>query len=278
MPTTKVLTNEEIDHYDEHGYLKGCQVFNEAEVAKFRVEFERLASLVPKGMKTDQICQWHQYDRFLYNVCTTPRLLDYVEDLIGPNFYLWGSHLLAKAAHDPTPILWHQDAFYWPLTPRKAVSVWVAFTDSIEENGCMRVVPKTHRTGVLKHRASQKAQPQGLWLQTEKGEFDEADAVNIDLKAGEISLHDDHIVHGSKGNKSDRWRIGLSIRYSPSHVKCNLNVWPTFVTYPVRGNDWFNHNPPGAPPQTPLRHFVLTMPAPKGEGIRERVLAQKLSV
>ena len=164
-----------------------------------QTEFQRLYGLVPEGMKSDEILQWHGYDRFLYDLCTDRRLLDYVEDIIGPNFYLWGSHFLAKEPNDPTPILWHQDAFYWPLTPREAVSVWVAFTDSVEENGCMRVIPKSHRTGVLKHRATDADQPQGLWLQTEEGEFNEADAVNIDLRAGQISLHDDHIVHGSKG-------------------------------------------------------------------------------
>ena len=274
MPPNKVLSENEVNRYRQQGYLTGYPVFGEDELVRLRTEFERLLALVPEGMKADEMCQWHGYDRFLYDLCMAPRLLDYVEDLIGPDFFLWGTHFLAKQPRDPTPVLWHQDAFYWALDPKEAVSVWVAFTDSVQENGCLRVVPGTHRAGLLKHRVSDNAQPQGLWLQMEEGEFNPEEAVSLALKAGQISLHDNHIVHGSQGNRTDRWRIGLSIRYSPTHVRCDLQVWPTFVAFLARGRDRLGLNPPGAPPPAPLRHFVYTIRSPEGEEVRDKLLAQ----
>ena len=85
-------------------------------------------------------------------------------------------------------------------------------------------------------------------LELEEGTFNEADAVTINLKAGEVSLHDDNIVHGSPPNRSDRWRIGLTIRYSPTHVKCDLTKGPKFRQYMMRGVDEYKHNPYGTIP------------------------------
>jgi len=72
--------------------------------------------------------------------------------------------------------------------------------------------------------------------------------VSLNLKAGQISIHDDKIVHGSPANRSNRRRAGLTIRYSSTIVKCDLSVNPHFKTYLCRGVDAYQHNPVGSVP------------------------------
>jgi len=87
-----------------------------------------------------------------------------------------------------------------------------------------------------------------LTLECEQGQFREDSAVSLNLKAGQISIHDDKLVHGSPANHSNRRRAGLTIRYSSTIVKCDLSINPHFKTYLCRGVDRYKHNPIGAVP------------------------------
>lgn len=142
---------------------------------------------------------------------------------------------------------WHQDAYYWPLDPQESLTVWLAFDDSTKENGAMQVIPGSHRAGLLKHNRSQETQSV-LTLECERGQFREDSAVSVTLRAGEVSIHDDMLVHGSPPNPSDRRRAGLTIRYSRTNVKCDLSVNPHFKAYHCRGVDRYHHNPEGRIP------------------------------
>jgi ectoine hydroxylase-related dioxygenase (phytanoyl-CoA dioxygenase family) len=142
---------------------------------------------------------------------------------------------------------WHQDAQYWPLQPQNAVTVFIAFTECDRENGCLRVVPGTHREARLSHHVSQDAR-YSLPQEIDAGAFDLSRAVDLELKAGEISLHHDGLVHGSDANLSERPRIGFTMRFSSTDVKCDLAVWPNFQAFLARGTDRYGHNPPGVPP------------------------------
>jgi len=241
------LPPEQVAGYHDLGYLKGFRVFDDAEVAQFQAEYEKLVQLLPPGKTMNFVNWWHKRNRFLYDLCMDPRLLDYVEDLLGPNFYLWGSHFFVKEPGDGTVVPWHQDAQYWPLTPQHAVTVFIAVTDCDRENACMRVIPRTHRAGPLKHHTSEDGR-YVLRQEIDEGQFDPAEAVDLELKAGEISLHHDGLAHGSGANHSTRRRVGFTMRFSGTEVKCDLSVWPNFQAFLARGVDEYGHNPVGVPP------------------------------
>jgi len=241
------LTPEQVRQFQEQGYLKGFRVFSEAQAAGFVQKFDELAARLPPGVGPNYVNWWHKRNRYLYDVCSTPLLLDYVEDLLGPNFFLWGSQFFAKEAGEERIVPWHQDAQYWPLSPQHAVTVFIAFTDCLPENACMRVVPGTHNRGILRHHTAE-GDRYVLNQEIDEGCFDPGEAVDLVLRAGEISLHHDGIVHGSGPNLSNRRRIGFTMRFSSTNVKCDLSVWPTFQAFLVRGVDEYHHNPAGIPP------------------------------
>jgi ectoine hydroxylase-related dioxygenase (phytanoyl-CoA dioxygenase family) len=246
------LTAEQIMFYRKNGYLTGLpRAFDTAQTLELNRELEQLSQLLKPNEKLFNINGWHKTSKWLYDVCTNPLILDCVEDILGPDFFLWGSHFFAKAPGSADIVAWHQDAPYWPLEPNKSVTVWLAFSDSDEENGAMKVIPGTHKSGLINLKTSENS-TNVLRKEMETNPFREEDAVSLMLKAGEFSLHDDAIVHGSGANRSTRWRTGLTIRYSSTDVKCDLSKWRNFTMYMVRGNDEYGHNPLGIVPAQPF--------------------------
>ena len=169
----------------------------------------------------------------LYDLVTNPTLLDHVEDLIGPDIICWTSHAFCKVAHDPKRVPFHQDASYWPLTPARTVSVWLAIDDADRENSCLQVIPRTHKMGHLKYT---KIAPEIVFDR----EIDEAitygEPINVELKAGHFSIHADMTAHGSDPNRSARRRCGFSIRYCPVTVKPLKPSW-SWNAILCRGSD-----------------------------------------
>jgi hypothetical protein len=242
------LTEAQKHFFHENGYLIGLPpIYTPAEVAELNAGYPELLKFLRPGEDEKEIREWHESSRYLYDICVHPQILDYVEDLLGPNYYLWASNFFAKAPRNRSVVGWHQDAYYWPLSPHNSVTAWLAFTDSDEGNGAMRVIPKSQSGGLIKHKRSSQTDSV-LTLELERGSFREDEAVPLVLKAGELSFHDDRMIHGSPANNSDRWRIGFTIRYSGTNVKCDLSVNPHFKTYLMRGVDEYKHNPVGTIP------------------------------
>jgi non-heme Fe2+,alpha-ketoglutarate-dependent halogenase len=216
------LTQEQIRFYNEHGYLKGIRIFDDREVTENRRSFDQLLErAVREGGNSYSINGWHERSRLLYDLVRTPVILDYVQDLLGPDFVAWGTHYFCKLPGDDKAVSWHQDASYWPLTPTRTVTVWLAIDDADRENGCMRVIPGTHALGQLRFRDSDPSEKNVLW-QTVEGAERYGEPVDFELKAGEISLHSDMLVHGSEPNRSPRRRCGLTIRYASTDVRAHM--------------------------------------------------------
>ena len=245
----------DLELYHRQGYLAGFQIFEEDQCSRFLELYWRLRKLLPSGMSTQEMDWWHATDNELWELCKHPKILDYVESILGPDFFLWGTQFFSKEPRDGKTTPWHQDAFYWPLSPHNAVTVWLAFSDSDEGNGAMMVVPGSHRAGKLKYRKTTQ-DSDVLDMVLEHGEFRESNAVPLILKAGQISLHDDNIIHGSAPNHSERLRCGLTMRYSAGEVRGDLSVWPFFKAFWVRGVDRWGHNPVGVPPKGEMTRYI----------------------
>ena len=251
------LSQNEINQFEKDGYLTGLPLFDKLATEELNIFFTSLSSRLDESIDLNQTAQWQKASLKFYNLCTTPSILDYVEDLIGLNFVLWGGQFFLKEPHDGSVVPWHQDAQYWPLKPAKAVTVWLALYDTDEKNGAMKIVKGSHKQGMFKHKIN-KSKHFALNQEVSIDQFNSNDVISLNLKAGEISLHDDGLLHGSEENKSDRRRCGVTMRYSPTNVKADLSIWPHFETQLVRGKDNFNFNPIAAIPKgeaTPNQKF-----------------------
>lgn len=218
------LTKEEIAHYRKEGYVIPEYRLPESLVARLREMLDRLIAdnptVRPEGLMGVHIPQGYgsgiRGRKEFFELAVHPEILDMTEQLIGPNICLWGTQMFCKPSGIGREVPWHQDGEYWPINPLATVTAWVAFEDSTAENGCMRVIPRSHENKlVYSHFVSQR-KDLALNRALEAGTFDESKSVNIELKAGQISFHDIFLVHGSNPNRSSQRRAGYTLRYMPT--------------------------------------------------------------
>jgi non-haem Fe2+, alpha-ketoglutarate-dependent halogenase len=238
------LTREQIEAFNRDGYLKGIRIFDNNEITEIRRYFDDLlAKTLAAGGDSYSISTAHlRYGR-VYDILTHPRIVAIIKDLLGENVIAWGSHFFCKMPGDGKRVSWHQDSSYWPLTPSMAVTAWLAIDDASVENACMRYIPGTQRLGHLTYTLSENDEANVL-NQTVPGAENFGEPVNVELAAGEISIHSDLLLHGSEANESNKRRCGLTLRYCPAVVRAGLGWNAKGVI--VSGKDESGHwaNPP----------------------------------
>ena len=218
----KVLTLEQIANFNRDGYLKPFRIFDKSEIAELRQYFDKLlARYVAEGKDSYSISSAHLRHGRVWDVLTNPRIVRIVSDLIGPSAVAWGSHFFCKMPGDGKTVSWHQDASYWPLTPSKAVTVWLAIDDADPDNANMRFIPGTQVLGHLTYKLTE-TDPSNVLNQTVPEVEKYGDPVNVQLKAGEASVHSDLLLHGSEANQSKRRRCGLTLRYTTGDVRAYM--------------------------------------------------------
>jgi ectoine hydroxylase-related dioxygenase (phytanoyl-CoA dioxygenase family) len=183
-----------------------------------------------------------------------PKVLDAVEDVIGPDILCWTTNFFIKEADSPGFVSWHQDSTYWGLEPDDVVTAWVAFTDVTLENGYMQVIPGSHKVDQLPHVDTFHKDNLLSRGQEISVEVDRSKAVGLAMGAGEMSLHHIKLVHGSDANRSSDRRIGLSIRYIPTYVR-QTKVRDSAML--VRGVDKYRHFDPEPRPRADLDAAAL---------------------
>jgi chlorinating enzyme len=200
-----------------------------------------MARAAAKGWSAYSINGWHLRSETQYDLITEPRILNYLQDLLGETLICWGTHYFCKLPGDTKRVSWHQDASYWPLTPSKTVTVWLAIDDVDVENGAMQVVPRSHLHGQIAFEQS-KPEEDNVLYQTVPDVSPWGDApVPMVMRAGQISLHSDLLVHGSEPNPSTRRRCGLTMRFVPADVRA-LTGWNKQAVI-ARGSDPSGHWP-----------------------------------
>ncbi len=214
------------EQYDRDGYAVFRNVLDADLIHESNNHIEWLLQKNP-GVRPEQL--HHTLvanDPFWVRLVSDDRLLDIAELFVGPNIALFASHYISKPPYDGQPVLWHQDGSYWPLEPMEVVTLWLAIDDSTPENGCMRVIPGT-QTMQLQQVRKRTDVANVLGSEMDPALVDESKAVDVILKAGDVSVHHPNIIHGSNANRSPKRRAGLTIRYIPTSTRIVVEgQWP----------------------------------------------------
>ena len=207
-----------VERYEREGVLFPIRVLSVTEAARYRDALESVAAQCGEGYRR-RFDNLHLFFPWAYRLSTSEALLDAVESILGRDLVIDGTLVFYKPPRDSGYASWHQDSVYsgWHLTP--SVSAWIALTPSERGNGCMRAIPGSHRDGLLDHE-NVLDDPDLLNRRGERlrMDVDDAQAVDLELQAGEMSLHHTNIVHGSGANSSDRPRIGFIVRFVTSRT------------------------------------------------------------
>ncbi len=238
-PPPRVLSSAQRDAYERDGCLILPQaIFPAQRFADLRAEFERMLSGLGSGERPEHMHGPHYLNTRLFSWLLDPIVLDLVEDVIGPDIALLGSHFICKSGVDGQRVPWHQDAAYWAemMRPIEAVTVWLAIDPADASNGCMRVMPGSHRRSGVLHDPIQDA---GAVFGSEIGmkELGAAAAIDVELAPNHASLHHAGLIHGSAANRSGRRRCGYTMRYVSTRVRLADSMLDRLHFYLARGRD-----------------------------------------
>lgn len=216
------LQDDEIAHYRRAGWV----------VPRFRLPPARVAAMIDAletllrqnaGVRPEKLVSAHiegdngegvRGSRAFLDLARDPEIVELVSGVLGEDVILWGCHVFCKPAVEGYETPWHQDGHYWPIRPLATCTAWVALEHSTVENGCLRVIPRSHAERRLHGHLHEERTD--LTLNQRLAHVDEAAAVDIELQPGEMSLHDVYMIHGARANTSGRRRTGAALRYMPS--------------------------------------------------------------
>jgi non-heme Fe2+,alpha-ketoglutarate-dependent halogenase len=231
-----------VNSFRYNGFLFPIPALSPTEIAACLAGLQRLesdlGSTVPDA-ETKWRSHGHMHSPWFNNLIRHPRILDAIEDLIGPNILVWTSTFFIKEPHSPTYAAWHQDGGYFGLQPNEAVCAWVALTDASKEAGCMEQLSFRGEPRLYHHAPLGLANSINRAGQTIVDTFDETNPTAMTLPAGSFSIHHELAVHRSAPNNASHRRVGIGLNYMPTHVRVDGPVRCRAML--VRGEDRYGH-------------------------------------
>ncbi len=239
ITSPQALSVSQVESYNKQGLIRPVSIFSDDEIKNIRDYFDDLLQReIAKGGDSYSISSAHLEHSPVWDLLNHPKIVAIVSDLFGEDVIGWGSHFFCKMPYDGKAVAWHQDSSYWPLSPSKALTVWLAIDDVDMKNGGMKFIAGSHLHGHMTYRPS-TAEEHNVLNQTIDNPEQYGQLVENPLKAGQISIHSDLLLHGSEPNNSDRRRCALTLRYAAADVHAHLGwnekgVW-------VKGKDDSGH-------------------------------------
>ncbi len=213
------LSKEQLDFFNEYGYLSNVKLLEDWQVEKLNEELAQIAdpahpahelfyqfdsneSADPNSVLFHALGAWRITDGF-HDVIWNPAFVMAASQLLGNKAVrFWHDQLFCKPARHGGVVAWHQDYSYWTRTgPIQHLTCWVGLDDATTENGCLYYVPKSHQWGLL-DKPELAGNMEGLMEFLTEDQKKEFKPVPIELKKGYAAFHHPLLVHGSYENKS----------------------------------------------------------------------------
>ncbi|MEU4223625.1 phytanoyl-CoA dioxygenase family protein [Nonomuraea sp. NPDC026600] len=236
-----------LQDYDRDGYTIFRNVLDPGLIAEASDHVAWLQAKHPDLHGEDLGTELVAGDPFWVRLVGDDRLLDIAELFLGPDLALFASHYISKPPFSGKAVLWHQDGAYWPLEPMRVITLWLAVDESTPENGCMRVIPGSHREAL--HELRQRDDIENVLGSESAVTVDESKAVDLVLSPGDVEVHHPNILHASNANTSPKRRCGLTIRYIPTSTRITGDEQPFVSALLLRGR-------PGANVYQPFPTYV----------------------
>lgn len=226
-----------LEQYDHDGFVIFRNIIDDDLIKEMNAHVEWLQARHPERALEQLGHDLMTNDPFWVRVVSDDRLVDIAQLFVGPDIALFASHYICKPAYTGQPVRWHQDGAFWPLEPMNVVTLWLAVDASTPQNGCVRLVPGSHKRDFADMRDSAGDDVLGKEIAVD---VDESQAVDMVLKPGDVEVHHPNIVHGSNANTSPNRRCGLTIRYIPTSTEIVSDDLPWPSAFLLRGSAGVN--------------------------------------
>lgn len=228
------------EKYFKDGYISNVEIFDQKFTDNIYNQYlDYLKKDVPLVDKIEHKTKTHLYFSWANEIIFNEKILDSVEKILGPNFFCWNSLIFHKYPKSKTFVSMHQDQNYWKIIHDKALSIQIAISESNKENGCLKLLPGSHKKNLMHHDYIQKNNLLARGQSVSNSDFNEQELIDIELKPGNACIFHGNILHGSKPNKSNNHRLLFTIRYLTTDNKIDTKYYYNYGTL-VRGIDDYN--------------------------------------
>ena len=228
-----ILTPQQLKSYNKKGFAGPNPILSKIELKKLHYEIDSIISNLPSETRPENLPSPNEYNEFILNLLLSDPFVDVAEQILGPDISLFTVYAICKPPYDGRPVKWHQDAAYFPIEPMETFTLWLAVDDSNSINGCMKVLPSSHKTKKI-YEHSVNFNDESVLVQSIT-DIDLNGAMDVEVPAGHYSIHDPFLLHGSNKNNSSKWRCGITIKYIPTYVNLDRDyIGPS-------GFNWKDH-------------------------------------
>lgn len=267
-----MLTRDQINQYQEHGFLAVEDVLprdlieqaravvddcveQSRQVTEHTAVFDLEPGHTPEAPRVRRLKEPCAIHPVFHWISRSEAILDLVAELIGPQIRYQGSKLNMKAAAFGSPVEWHQDFAFYPHTNDDLLAVGVALDDCTRENGCLLMLPGSHRWPILDHHQD------GVFvgaIDVERENVDVSRAAPVTVRAGGITLHHTRMLHASAPNTSPLPRRLLLLQLAA------VDAWPVMgVNDLAQFDSWVLRGEPNA--RYRVKEMDIRIPLPKHE-------------
>ena len=236
--SNKRLEPAQVEQFKREGHLSPIRILDHEDARRYRSILESWEAKLGRPVQGPERTKPHLIFQWVDALMRDSRVLDCIEELIGPDILCWNSWFWIKEADTSSYVSWHQDSQYWGLDTSQLVTAWLALSPASEAAGCMKVLPGSHQGDPMQH-VDLYHQDNLLTRGQEIVDVDESMAVTMPLQTGEMSFHNIRIAHASAPNTTSDRRIGLSFHYMPAGTRQIKADWDCASL--VRGEDRFGH-------------------------------------
>lgn len=235
-----------LEQYRKEGYSGPTQGLTLKEADMYYDKFFSVLgqSKYTPGPANIALSAWHHRFRWAYELATHLSIINSMREILGEDLILWAMHFWYKEPGNGKYIPWHQDINYWPMNPAINATAWVSLGWSIQENGCLLVIPGSHSSH-LKHVPTGD-ETSSFSEEISSDLIDESQAVALEMSPGQIAFFDETTIHGSKINDSSISRVAFSVRYTTPDVKFKIQEWggdkQRIKTFLISGQDRYHYN------------------------------------
>ena len=223
--------DENVNAFHADGYVIIRNFMQEVELEQVELEIDKALSNDLDGFKQDdvymeqdrttirQLEHLQRYSEFFAAISRQRKYLDLFERIFEEEAVLRNVSYMAKPARVGSAVPAHQDNAYFNLVPNHALTFWIALDECTENNGCLRVIPRSHQDGILPHKPS--GQTGNSYCLVEEPDPVKAGEMAVLLKRGDCSIHHADTIHRSLANSSAKPRRGLLLAYDS--IRCEVD-------------------------------------------------------
>jgi ectoine hydroxylase-related dioxygenase (phytanoyl-CoA dioxygenase family) len=209
------LSDDEIKRFHQEGYLGPYAAYSLEEMAGIRHHIDTVVMQKDGPNPRTRAQSRHMDSKVIFDLASHPAIIGRMRSLYGNDLILWATNFFTKEPGG-NEIPWHQDLNYWPLEPLINISAWVAIDDVKIDNSCVQILPRSHKK-VVPHITSTDGMAFGEMA--DPNYFTTDGLVNMELKPGEFFLFNEKTLHHSEPNRSQRRRMGMSVRVTVPMVR-----------------------------------------------------------